>query len=77
MPKEIKRYETKDVWTNEWGGTYYPVFSEYKDGEWVKYSDHLKVVEELKKCNAVLGDHAEFQQAEIKELREALKNGEE
>ena len=42
----IKRYETKDNWSNK-SGTYIPVFSEHEDGEWVKYSDAKDIIDEL------------------------------
>ena len=37
-------------------------------------ADLKEEIEELKKCNAVLGDSIKFKQAEIEKLREAIIN---
>ena len=67
----IKRYETKDNWSNK-SGTYIPVFSEDEDGEWVKYSEAKGIIDEYRKIAKDNADWYDCLRIDFKELESSL-----
>ena len=63
----IKRYETKDNWSNK-SGTYIPVLSEDEDGEWVKYSEAKGIIDEYRKIAKDNADWYDCLRIDFKDL---------